>query len=250
MDRIRLNDDDVLPIMQVRVGDIAPKVLVAGDPARVRRIAEILDDATEVGNNREYVTYTGTYRGERVTVASHGVGAAGAGAAFEELCRGGAQQIIRVGTAGGLQPEVLDGAIVVVTGAVRADGLTERLVPLAYPAVSDLDVTLALREASSSLDLDVHTGLALTADNFYPSPVFPNDQPMWRDVGVMAVEMEVSALLTVAGINGVAAGAIVAIDGNPLAAEDESMAGYEPFREIVDRAVQGTITAGLEALIA
>lgn len=73
---------------------------------------------------------------------------------------------------------------------------------------------------------------------------------MWRDAGVIAVELEVAALFTVASLNGVRAGAVLAIDGNPLADADESMAGYEPFREIVDRAVEAAIRAGLDALIA
>ena len=250
MTLIRLNPDDVLPIIQVKVSDLAPRVLVAGDPARVERISTQLENVRQVGSNREYVSYSGEYDGKQVSVVSHGVGSAGASAAFEELCRAGVEQIIRVGTAGGLQPDVVDGDIVVATAAVRAEGLSSRLVPLEYPAVGDLDVSLALRSAAAQSGLNVHNGIVLTADNFYPSPVLPNDQPMWRDAGVIAVEMEVAGLFTVAGLNRVAAGAVLAIDGNPLAADDESMAGYEPFREIVDQAVAGTITAGLKALTA
>lgn len=249
MTLIRLNPDDVLPIIQVKVSDLAPRVLVAGDPARVERIAAQLTNARRVGANREYVSYTGEFEGELVSVMSHGVGSAGAAAAFEELCRAGVERIIRVGTAGGLQPDVVDGDIVVATGAVRGEGLTSRLVPLEYPAVADLDVSLALRTAAAASDLNVHNGTVLTADNFYPSPVLPNDQPMWRDAGAVAVEMEVAALFVVASLHRVAAGAVLAIDGNPLADADESMDGYDPFREVVDRAVAGTITAGLRALI-
>lgn len=250
MSLIRLDPEDVLPIIQVKVSDLAPRVLVAGDPARVERISTQLENVRRVGANREYVSYTGEFEGELVSVVSHGVGSAGAGAAFEELCRAGVEKIIRVGTAGGMQRNVVDGDIVVATGAVRAEGLSTRMVPIEYPAVSDLDISLALRDAAGETGLNVHAGIVLTADNFYPSPILPNDQPMWRDAGVVAVEMEVAALLTVASLNRVAAGAVLAIDGNPLAAEDESMAGYEPFREIVDRAVAGTITTGLKALIA
>lgn len=250
MERIRFDADDTLPITQVRVGDLAPRVLVAGDPARVERISQLLDDVRKVGQNREYVSYTGKYNGKPVSVMSHGVGAAGAGAAFEELCRAGVERIVRTGTAGGLSPAVVDGAIVVATGAVRDEGLTARLIPLEYPAVADVDVTIALRESAQRQGVDAHTGIVLTSDNFYPSPVLPNVQPMWRDAGVIAVEMEVAALFTIASLNGVQAGAVLAIDGNPLADEDESMAGYEPFREIVDRAVDAAIRAGLEALVA
>ena len=250
MNRVRLGADDVLPITRVRAGDLAPRVLVAGDPARVERIASRLDGARRVGANREYVTWTGSFRGVEVSVASHGIGSAGAGIAFEELCRAGAERIIRVGTAGGLQPDVRDGALVVATAAVRGDGLSQRLVPVEYPAVADPSIVLTLEAEARTTGLDVQRGIVLTADNFYPSPVFPNDQPMWRDAGVVAVEMEVAALLTVASLNGVAAGAILAIDGNPLADADESMVGYEPFRDIVDRAVDGTIDAALAALVA
>ncbi|GAB3118502.1 nucleoside phosphorylase [Glaciibacter psychrotolerans] len=246
---VRLSPEETLPILQVKVSDLAPLTLVAGDPARVERIAALLENPRRIGANREYVTYTGTYRGTPVNVCSHGVGSAGAGVAFEELCRAGVTRIVRVGTAGGLQPDVLDGSIVVATGAVRADGLSQRMVPLGFPAVADLDVTVALRAAAAKSGVDVHTGIVLTADNFYPSPVLENDQRMWQTVGVVAVEMEVATLLTVAAINGVQAGAVVAIDGNPLANEDESMAEYQPFRDVVDTAVNAAILAGLEALI-
>lgn len=247
---IRLSADDTLPIARARVGDLAPRVLVAGDPARVTRIGALLDDARQVGANREYVTITGTYRGHAVSLMSHGVGSAGAGVVFEELCRAGVERIVRVGTAGGMQPHVTDGSLVVATGAIRCDGLSARLVPLAWPAVADPEVTLALRAAAAGTGLTVHGGVVLTADNFYPSPVLPNDLHLWQQAGAVAVEMEVSALLTIASMNGVAAGAVLAIDGNPLAAKDESMADYAPFREIVDRAVDGAIHTGLDALIA
>lgn len=247
--KVRLRAEDTLPLSQIRVADLAPQVLVAGDPARVERISARLTDVRQVGANREYVSYTGAFQGTEVSVVSHGVGSAGAGALFEELCRAGAERIVRVGTAGGLQPEVVDGDLVVATAAVRGDGLSQRLIPLAWPAAADAQLTVTLRDVAARTGLRAHVGVVLTSDNFYPSPVLPNDQPMWRDAGAVAVEMEVSALLTVASLNGVAAGAVLAIDGNPLADQDESMAGYEPFRDVVDRAVEGAITAGLEALI-
>jgi uridine phosphorylase len=235
--------------MQVKVPDLAPKVLVVGDPARARRVAERLEDWRLVGENREYVTFTGQYKGATVSVASHGVGAAGAAAAFEELCRGGATTIIRVGTAGGTQPEVLTGHIVVANAAVRLDGLSDRLVPAQWPAVADLDLTLALRDKAQTSGLTAHVGTVLTVANFYPSPVLPSDTPMWQQAGAVAIEMEVAALLTVAGLNRVRAGAIVAIDGNPTEEQDESMAGYNPFQEVVAKAVDGAITVGLDALV-
>src|SRR5699024_4017898 len=124
-----------------------------------------LDDVRKIGANREYVTYTGAWRGTRVSVLSHGVGSAGAGAAFEELCRAGVERVVRVGTAGGLQPQLRDGSLVVATGAVRDDGLSRRIIPLQYPAVADPDVTLALWDAARASGHEVHRGIMLTSDN-------------------------------------------------------------------------------------
>src|SRR5690625_189847 len=162
MSLVRLNPEETLPILQVRVADLAPRVLVAGDPARVTRIAEQLDQARQVGSNREYVSYTGKYQGELVSVVSHGVGSAGAAAAFEELCRAGVERIIRVGTAGGLKPEVIDGDMVVATAAVRADGLSARLGPIEYPAVAALGVSVGLRPAAAARGRNGHNELVLT----------------------------------------------------------------------------------------
>jgi uridine phosphorylase len=224
-------------------------VLVVGDPGRAQKAAALLTDARRVGANREYVTYTGSYAGTPVSIASHGVGSAGAAVCFEELCRGGVERVVRAGTAGGLQPEVRDGSLVVATAAVREEGLTRHLVPLSYPAVADADVVVALRELARSSGLDVHTGVVLTSDCFYPLPVLGVDHELWQRAGCVAVEMEMAALLVIAAQHGVAAGGILAVDGNPLAERDLDMSGYRPFREVVDRAVEAALHAGLRALV-
>lgn len=247
---VRLADDDVLPLARVRVGDLARRVLVVGDPGRVAKAATLLDDARQVGANREYVTYTGSFDGTPVSVASHGVGAAGAAVSFEELCRGGAERVIRAGTAGGLQPEVRDGSLVIATAAVREEGVTRHLVPLSYPAVADADVVTALRDRAASGDLEVHSGVVLTSDCFYPLPVLGVDHELWQRAGCVAVEMEMAALLVIAAQHGVPAGGILAIDGNPLAEQDADMSGYQPFRQVVDRAVDAALDVALRALVA
>jgi uridine phosphorylase len=247
--RVGLGADDVLPLTQVRVGDLAPRVLVVGDPGRVAKAAARLTEPRQVGGNREYVTFTGTFEDTPVSVASHGVGSAGAGVCFEELCRGGAERIIRAGTAGGLQPDVLDGSLVVATAAVREEGLTRHLVPLSYPAVADADLVVALRRLAGSAHLDVRTGIVLTSDCFYPLPVLDVDHARWQRAGCVAVEMEMAALLVVAAQHAVAAGGILAIDGNPLIQQDFDMSGYQPFRPVVDRAVDAALDTALRALV-
>lgn len=72
---------------------------------------------------------------------------------------------------------------------------------------------------------------------------------MWQQAGVVAVEMEVAALYILASLHEASAGAILAIDGNPLIEKDESMEGYNPNRPVVHEAVEATITIGLDALV-
>ena len=119
---MRETPDAFLPNLGVRADDVAPAVLVVGDPERAEQIAKELADARLVGANREYRTFTGTRNGVPVTVSSHGVGAPGAAICFTELIRAGARAIVRAGTCGGLQPGMTRGTIIVPTGAVRDDG--------------------------------------------------------------------------------------------------------------------------------
>jgi uridine phosphorylase len=246
---MRLAPQDTLTLMQVPVADLAARVLVVGDPARAATAAELLHDARRVGANREYVTYTGSYRGVPVSVASHGVGSAGAAICFEELCRGGASVLVRAGTAGGLDPDVRDGALVVATAAVRDDGVTSKIVPLAYPAVADPELALALRAGAVANELTTHAGVVLTSDLFYPHPVLGSELELWQRARCVAVEMELAALLVIAAQHGVRAGGIFAIDGNPLVEQDTDMSGYNPFRAEVARAVVATLTISLDVLV-
>jgi uridine phosphorylase len=238
----------MLTLLQVPEANLAPRVLVVGDPGRAARAAELLQDARQVGANREYVTYTGSHNGTPVSVASHGVGSAGAAICFEELCRGGASVLLRAGTAGGLPDQVRDGSLVVATAAVREDGASTRLVPPSYPAVADAELVCALRERARSSELALHTGVVLTSDLFYPHDVLGPDLPLWHRAGCVAVEMELATLLVVAALHGARAGGILAIDGNPLAAQDTDMSGYQPFREVVATAVEATLAIALDVL--
>lgn len=226
------------------------RVLVVGDPARAALVAGHLGDATALGRNREYVSFVGSHQGIPLGVVSHGVGAPGAAVCFEELCRAGARRLLRAGTAGGMQDDVVDGTLVVATAAVRHEGMTSRLVPPGFPAVADADLVVALRTAAAAAGRDVREGIVLTSDLFYPHDVLGSDLALWQRAGVVAVEMEVAPLLVTATLHGVAAGAILAVDGNPLAAEDHDMSGYDPHRSIVTDAVAAMIAIALDALVA
>ncbi len=239
--------DDRTPILRVRPADVAPKALVCGDPERAKQIAQELENAQLIGSWREYVTYTGEYRGQRVTVSSHGVGASGAAVCFEELIRAGAKTIMRVGTCGSYVPTIRAGGLLIGTAAVCEDGVTPEMVPLAFPAVADIDVTQALVNAARAYpDIPCAAGIMRTQALFYPS-ILPQTHELWIRAGVVGIEMEYAALLVVSALRGVRAGGIFVVDGNP--AEEVDMTGYNPHREVVDQAKQAMIRIALDALI-
>ncbi|MBQ1755540.1 MAG: nucleoside phosphorylase, partial [Oscillospiraceae bacterium] len=128
-------------------GDVGRYVILPGDPGRCAAIAALFDDARHVGQNREYNIYTGTLLGEKVSVCSTGIGGPSASIAMEELHNIGADTFIRTGTCGGINLKVRSGDIVVATGAIRFEHTSREYAPLEYPAVANLDVTIALRDA-------------------------------------------------------------------------------------------------------
>lgn len=234
-----------LPITGLPTSGLPDRVLVVGDPARAALVSERLAGWEPIAANREYHSYRGLWRGEPVAVVSHGVGSAGAAVCFSELAKAGARRVIRAGTCGGLQPQVSDADLVVVTGAVRDDGYTGGVVPIEFPAVADADVVAGLRASAP----EAHLGIVLTSDVFYPFEVLGSNLERWQRAGCVAVEMECAALFVVAALSGLRAGAILAVDGNPLATGDTAMAGYDPDRSEVRAAVDRMIVAALDALV-
>ena len=121
---------DMLP------GDIAPTVLVPGDPGRVALFAEQMDEAWQVAHKREYLTYTGKKDGVPISCTSCGLGPSPTAIGTEELIRIGAKNIIRMGTCGAIQPFMKAGDIIVVTSAVRGERATEEFISIDYPAIA------------------------------------------------------------------------------------------------------------------
>jgi uridine phosphorylase len=239
---------DKLPHIGLTVGSVSPDVLVCGDPGRATRIAAQLDDVELLGELREYRSYRGTFAGKPVTVCSHGIGAPGAAIAFEELIAAGARRIIRVGTCGGLQPDIRSGDLVVAQAAVQQMGYGRFALPDGYPAVADLDVTMALRTTAEEDGRSTHTGIVLTSDVFYPGVAARRiDYAMMSQANVLAVEMECAALFGIGSLRGVQTGAILAVDGNVLE-DGEDMESFKPHREIVQTAVETATVSALNAL--
>lgn len=207
-------------------GDVGHYVFLPGDPGRVPMIAEHLDDAREVARNREYVVFTGSLKGEAVSVCSTGIGAPSAAIAMEELAAIGADTFIRVGKSGGLQANLPVGSIVIATGAVRDEGTSRSYLPLEFPAVADISVVNALVEASDRLGLPFRLGIIESKDAFY-AEIRPGSMPLadeltrrwsaYRQAGVLASEMEAAALFVIAAWKGLRAGCVVQVSDNQYA---------------------------------
>jgi uridine phosphorylase len=235
-----------LPITGLPVGGVSPRVIVCGDPARADRIAERLSDAALLSHKREYRAHRGTYREQPVTICSHGVGAPGAAIAFEELIAAGAQTIVRVGTCGGMQPDIRAGQLVIAAAAVDNTGYGRETTPAGYPAAADPALTLALQAAAGPA---AQAGVILSRDNFYAGvPVAgAPDYRALSQARVLAVEMECAALFLVGALRGARSAAILVVDGNVLEAS-ESMESYQPGQAVVRDALDTAITCALEAL--
>ncbi|OQB13358.1 MAG: Uridine phosphorylase [Firmicutes bacterium ADurb.Bin193] len=204
--------------------DIQAKyALLPGNPGRVEAIARHLESYEKIDSNREYLTYRGLLCGESILVTSTGIGGASSAIAVEELYTLGVRNFIRIGTCGGMQPQVEGGDIVIATAAVRAEGTSREYVPIEYPAVSDFEVTAALASAAKKLNKPYHTGVVQSKDSFYGQhspermPVGYELESKWRawiKAGCLASEMECAAIYTVAGVLGAKSGAVLSVVWN------------------------------------
>ena len=235
--------------IKLRTGDVGEYVIVPGDPKRCEKIAKYFDDAKFVADNREFVTYTGTLEGVKVSVCSTGIGGPSAAIAMEELVKVGAKYFIRVGTCGGMQINVKSDDVVVATGAVRMEGTSKEYAPIEWPAVADFDIANVLVDASKKLGYTYHTGVVECKDSFYgqhspeKSPVsyeLINKWDAWCKLGCKASEMESAALFVVANALGVKAGTVLHVVANQ---EREKLKLENPVSHDTDKAIKVAVEA-------
>ena len=235
--------------IQVAKGEVGRYVILPGDPKRCEKIAAYFDNAELIADSREFVTYTGELDGVKVSVTSTGIGGPSASIAMEELYRCGADTFVRIGTCGGMQPEVKSGDIVIATGAIRMEGTSREYAPIEFPAVANLDVTNALVKAAGIKGVDYHTGVVQCKDSFYGQhepevkPVsyeLLNKWEAWKRLGCLASEMESAAIFTVASSLRVRAGSCFLVMANQ---EREKLGLPNPVVHDTDMAVQVAVEA-------
>ena len=233
-------------------GDLAEYILLPGDPDRTARIATRLDSIELEHQHREFATVTGTFRGERISVISTGIGTDNVEIVVAEiLAITKRPTFIRVGSCGALQPEMNLGDLAITTGAVRLESTTSFFVHDGYPAVADYEAVVALIEAAERLGHRYHVGVTATAPGFFgaqgrPIPQLPIRYPdLAEDMArqrVMNFEMEASALLVLASLARCRAGVVCAVYANRTTGEFVGGATK-------DAAEAACVDTGLESLI-
>ena len=245
MSLVYTNDEEFH--LKIRPGDVGRYVLLPGDPGRCDAIASRFDISKMVSFNREYKIFTGSLEGTPVSVCSTGIGGPSASIALEELVHCGADTFIRVGSSGGIDPEVIGGDLVIATGAIRMEGTSREYAPIEYPAVADFAVTEALRDAAQARGVRYHLGVAQCKDAFYgqhdpdsmaASHMLNQNWEAWVRMGAKCSEMESAALFIAGALRRVRVGAILTVFANQtrraMGLEDPQCYDMEP---LIDTAV-------------
>ena len=258
------NNDGKMWHIGLDENDIGKHLILPGDPARCEMVNKFFENGKLVQVSRGNPTYTGTYKGIPVSVMSTGMGPMAVAVCVEELKHIGAKTLIRMGTSGSLQPNIPDGSFVIATGAVRGDMASRQYIDLAYPAIADIDVVNALRQACKEYGVKPYCGVIRSHDAFYLESPGAHGGPegvreridKWTDAGVLSIENESSALFTVSSLlGGLRAGTILLTGGylgNSYGAMSTSNDSEYPKRvelmtKITLRAIE--IIDGLEDLV-
>ena len=190
--------------IEAKMGEIAERILLPGDPMRAKYIAEnFLEDAVCFNRVRGILGYTGTYKGERISVMATGMGIPSVGIYVTELMRDyGVKTLFRIGSAGSLQDFVKAGDILLALGTSTTSNLNKRQFPGTYCPVADFELLKGAYDTAKELDITVHVGNVLSDDFFYTPIPFEEFYQPWAEYGVLGMEMEGAALYSLAKKHG------------------------------------------------
>jgi purine-nucleoside phosphorylase len=224
--------------LRAEPGDYADAVLLPGDPLRAKYIADTyLDGVEQVNGERGLLGFTGTWEGNAISVQGTGMGCPGATIVFEELIQLGCTKLMRVGTCGGLQPQHALGDLIVALTAVPADSTAMHLVGgEPHCPTASWELIHGAVHAAKEMGLPMHVGPIVSSDVFYnPSE---GQYERWSSRGVLAVEMEASALFTVAATGGI--GKAPGVDAGCLLTVSDMVVGGE-FTRISDEELRAAV---------
>ncbi|PTO51135.1 uridine phosphorylase [Vibrio splendidus] len=232
------------PHIGVDETQIAPLVIVCGEPDRANRIASLLEDVEMVSENREYRIFTGAYQGKAISVCSTGIGAPSMIIAVEELKFCGVTHIVRVGSAGAMQSHIRLGELIIAEGAVRDEGGSTAYVKPSYPAYASFSLLKELDKFLQQQITPYYLGTVRSHDSFYTD----DEQALcqyWNGKGILGADMETSALFTVGRLRGLNVASIL---NNVVLYEQDVKEGVGQYVDEAEAMMQGERLASLAAL--
>ena len=232
------------PHNQANPGEIAKTVLMPGDPLRAKYIAEhYLEDARCFNQVRGMLGYTGTYHGVPVSVMGSGMGMPSMGIYSHELyCHYGVEQILRIGSAGGISPKLHLGDVLFSLGASTDSAFARQFgLPGTFAPVADFELLSHAVQKAKELRLPVMVGNTLSSDAFYQDN--PEAMALWSKMGVLAVEMETAALYLNAARFGKRALALFTVSDHLLTGEElPPEVRQEGFHQMMTLALESAVT--------
>jgi purine-nucleoside phosphorylase len=209
-------------------GQIAESILLPGDPLRAKFIAETFLDKPERFNEvRNMFGYTGSYKGERVSVMGTGMGMPSISIYVNELIKDyGVKRLVRVGTCGGLTPEVKVRDMILGISASTDSAVNKiRFQGMDYAPAPSFRLLEAAYRAATEKKMPVHVGKIISSDSFYTED--PEQWKLWARFGVIGVEMEAAELYTLAAKYGVEALAVLTVSDHLVTHEETTSAERE-----------------------
>lgn len=226
--------------------------LLPGDPGRVPKIAQYLENPTELAWQREFRSQRGRIHGHELLICSTGIGGPSTAICVEELAMLGITRFLRVGTTGALQESINTGDVIIPTAAVRLDGTSRHLAPIEYPAVADFALVRKLVENVERRAFPHHIGVCASSDTFYQGQnrrdsfqkgylhrLMQGQLEEMKALKVLSFEMEVATLFTQCSSYGLSAAAVLGVLVNRNRAEFPSPAEHAA---IEDRVIQAALS--------
>jgi uridine phosphorylase len=196
------------PHIRCSRSDAAKFAILPGDPERVERVKQFLDNPVDIACNREFKSCSGTYQGVKVMVVSTGIGGASTGIAVEELRNIGVETLIRIGSCGAMQGHLKLGHTVIASGAVRDDGASRAYIDPSFPAIPDPTVLAMLLESAREQGFPHHCGMIRSHDSFYTDQEEAIDS-YWGQRGVLGADMESASLFVIGSLRRLRTGSVL-----------------------------------------
>ena len=223
--------------IEAKKGEIAETILLPGDPLRAKFVADnFLEDAVCYNKVRNIFGYTGTYKGKRISVQGTGMGIPSMSIYVTELIKDyGVKNLIRIGSCGAIRPEINLRDVILAEGA-STDSQTNKLVfsGADFAAIANFELLLKANNVIKEKMMQAHIGNVLSSDIFYSDD--PNFWKIWAKYGVLAIDMEATALYSIAAKYGVNALTILTVSDQIVRGEaatnEERETGFSKMIEI------------------